>query len=119
VRDELLRRGARVLESRRSVILDTTFVSREYRRHARELAHRFAAAFLFVECRAPESVLRERLRARTGGVSDAREDLLDRFLRAVEPATELPGEERLVVDTTRSAEEAVAEIRRRVEATPV
>ncbi len=119
VRDELLRRGARVLESGRSVILDTTFVSREYRRHARELAQRFAAAFLFVECRAPESVLRERLRGRTGGVSDAREDLLDRFLRAVEPPTELPPEERLVVDTTRSAEEAVAEIRRRAEATPV
>ncbi len=119
VREELLRRGARVLESRRSVILDTTFVSREYRRHARELAHRFTAAFLFVECRAPERVLRERLRGRTGGVSDAREDLLDRFFRAVEPATELPLEERLVVDTTRSAEEAVAAIRRRVEATPV
>jgi predicted kinase len=110
VRDELLRRGARVLESGRSVILDTTFVSRNYRRHARELASRFGAAFLFVECRAPESVLRERLRGRTGGVSDAREDLLDRFLRAREPATELPPEERLVVDTTRSAEEVVAEI---------
>jgi uncharacterized protein len=119
VRAELLRRGARVLESGRSVILDTTFVSREYRRQARELAQRFAAAFLFVECRAPESVLRERLRGRTGGVSDAREDLLDRFLRALEPATELPPEERLVVDTTRNVVEAVAEIRRRAEATPV
>jgi predicted kinase len=92
------------------VILDTTFVSRDYRRHARELAGRFGAAFLFVECRAPESVLRERLRGRTGGVSDAREDLLERFLRAREPATELPPEERMVVDTTGSAEAAVAEI---------
>jgi aminoglycoside phosphotransferase family enzyme/predicted kinase len=110
VREELLRRGARVLESGRPVILDTTFVSRDYRRHARELASRFGAAFLFVECRAPEHVLRERLRARTGGVSDAREDLLQRFLRAREPATELPPEERMVVDTTRSAEAAVAEI---------
>jgi len=110
VRNELLRRGARVLESGRSVILDTTFVSRNYRRHARELASRFGAAFLFVECRAPESVLRQRLRGRTGGVSDAREDLLERFLRAREPATELLPEERMVVDTTRGAEAAVAEI---------
>lgn len=112
VRTEVLRRGALVLESGRPVILDTTFVARDYRRQARELAGRFAARFLFVECRAPESVLRERLRGRTGGVSDAREDLLDRFLRAVEPATELPPEERVVVDTTRSAPEGVAEILR-------
>ena len=97
------------------MILDTTFVSRDYRRHARELASRFGAAFLFVECRAPESVLRERLRGRTGGVSDAREDLLERFLRAREPATELPPEERMVVDTTRSVEAAVAEILARAE----
>ena len=115
VRDELLRRGARVLESGRSVILDTTFVSRDYRRHARELAGRFGAAFLFVECQAPESVIRERLRRRTGGLSDAREDLLERFLRAREPATELPPEEHLGVDTTRSPEEAVTEILARAE----
>ena len=115
VRDELLRRGARVLESDRSVILDTTFVSRDYRRHARELAGRSGAAFLFVECQAPESVIRERLRRRTGGLSDAREDLLERFLRAREPATELPPEEHLGVDTTRSPEEAVTEILARAE----
>lgn len=99
---ELLRRADLVLESGRGVILDTTFAEGVLRGRARDLADRHGAAFRFVECRARTDVLRERLRARKGGLSDAREDLLDSFLARWEPEPE--GESgapsHIVLDTT-------------------
>jgi predicted kinase len=112
VYSEVLRRAGRVLESGRSVILDTTFTSRALRARARELAQEHGARFVFVECRAPAAVLRERLRSRKSGLSDAREDLLDRFLERFEPATDLPPGELVVVDTTRPPDAAVEQILR-------
>jgi aminoglycoside phosphotransferase family enzyme/predicted kinase len=100
VQDEILRRAELVLASGRSAILDTTFSKRALRQRARELATRTGSRFLFVECRVPPEVARERLAARRGGLSDAREDLLDAFLAGWEPVDELPEVEHAVVDAT-------------------
>lgn len=110
---EVLRRAGQVLASGRTVILDTTFRSRELRREARALAGKHGAPFRMVECRIEEEEARRRLRARgSRGVSDAREDLLDAFLASWEPIDELPPAELVRVDTSRPLGEVQAELER-------
>ncbi len=105
VQDELMRRARIVLASGRSVVLDTTFCAASLRMRARDLADDLSVPFRFFECRAPEAVLRERLRSRGRGLSDAGEDLLPRFLRAWETEDGLDPCEKAVVDTTRPVQD--------------
>lgn len=98
---ELFRRADVVLGSGRGVVLDATFRSRDLRRRARALAERHGRPFRFVEAVCDDATLRARLRARVAGVSvsDATEDLLDRFRREFEPVIELPPGEHVAVCT--------------------
>jgi predicted kinase len=64
--------------------------------------------FLLLECRAPEVVLRERLRRRGSGPSDGREEILADFLRSFEPVTELAAAERAEVDASGALPDAAA-----------
>ena len=84
------------------IVLDATFRSRDLRRRARALAERHGRPFRFVEAVCDDATLRARLRARAAGVSvsDATEDLLDRFRREFEPVVELPPGEHVAVRTT-------------------
>jgi aminoglycoside phosphotransferase family enzyme/predicted kinase len=110
---EVLRRAELVLASGRSVIVDASFRAREARARARALAISAGASFAFVECRAPERVVRERLRAREGGsnVSDARLDLYDEFVARYEPVLELDASEHVVVDTSRALAQSLEQLR--------
>ncbi|MBX2797540.1 MAG: AAA family ATPase [Myxococcales bacterium] len=77
----LMERAAHVLRSGRSVVLDASFRTPALCDLARKLADDAGVPCRFVVCRAPEEVLRARLRARGAGHdSDAREPLLDAFL---------------------------------------
>jgi aminoglycoside phosphotransferase family enzyme/predicted kinase len=101
--DELFRRADVVLRSGRGVILDATFRDRDLRRRARELAIRHERPFRFVEAMCDDMTLRARLRGRAAAgasVSDATEELLDRFRRDFEPVTELRTDEHVAVNTT-------------------
>jgi aminoglycoside phosphotransferase family enzyme/predicted kinase len=111
--EELFRRAEVVVAAGRGIILDATFRSRALRLRARDLARRHARRFLFVETVCDDATLRERLRRRAGGpsVSDATEDLLERFRRDFEPVTELAPSEHVRVDTARSVAEQVAAVR--------
>lgn len=100
VQDEILRRAGDVLASGRPAVIDTTFGTRRLRTRARALAHLHHAPFVLYECTAPEETIRERLRERRGGVSDAREGLYARLVAAFEPVVELEPEEHRVVDTS-------------------
>jgi hypothetical protein len=111
---ELLRRAGLVLASGRDVILDTTFRSASLRARTRALAIEHGARFLLAECRVPPDVARARLAARTGGVSDARARLFERFTATWEPVVELPEGEHLVLDGTRPPEALVPAVRARV-----
>lgn len=101
--EEVFRRADIVLGSRRGVILDATFRERDRRRRARDLAIRHGRPFRFVEAVCDDATLRTRLRSRAAAglsVSDATEDLLERFRREFEPVTELPADEHVPVPTT-------------------
>jgi hypothetical protein len=113
--DELLRRARCVIESGRAVVIDASFRSRALRARARELADHLGVSFLFVECRCPEELCRERLeeRRRQRGVSDGRAEIFDAFVAAWEPIDELATAEHIVLDTTRTIAEAVERIAER------
>jgi aminoglycoside phosphotransferase family enzyme/predicted kinase len=113
--DELFRRADVVLHSGRGVILDASFRNRDLRLQARDLAIRHGRPFRFVEAICDDVTLRARLRARAAtrvSVSDATEELLDRFRRQFEAVTELPPDEHVAVTTTLPAAAQVETVRR-------
>lgn len=99
VYEEMLARAEKTLGEGRRVVLDATFRTRAWRARARELAERHGAAFRFVECRADDAVIRERLAAREdpqGWLA-----MYGHFLTLWEPVDELPAQELFRIDTTR------------------
>lgn len=91
-----------VVQSGRTVVLDASFRSQRERAALCDWCRQLGARLLFVECVAPPDTLRTRLRERAQGpsVSDAREELLDAFLRDYQPPRELAPELRCTLDTT-------------------
>ena len=104
VYSELSRRASAVLASGRPVILDASFRARAHRAEARRLAREMGVPFIFLECRAPEALCRERLRERekTRTVSDGRIEVFDAFAQSWEPVDELDASEHVVLDTSES-----------------
>jgi uncharacterized protein len=116
VYEELLRRAEIVLDSGRPVVLDASFRAREQRAAARTLAQRLGIEFLFVECVAPEAILRERLARRAQGrsVSDGRLDVFEAFARSYEAVNELAAQQHLTVDTSGTLAQSFARIEPRL-----
>ncbi len=114
VYSELCRRASAVLASGRPVVLDASFRSRAHRAEVRRLARDRGVPFVFVECRAPEELCRERLRerAKTRSVSDGRIEVFDDFARSFEPVDELEPTEHVVVDTRRELEQRLERLKR-------
>ena len=114
--------AADVLETGRSVILDATFSQRRWRQLAAATARATNASYVFVEAScADRSVLRERLAARRDGasVSDARDDLLDTFLREHEPVTAADPGPCVTIDTSASVDAALREAMHRLSASGI
>ncbi|HXU64919.1 MAG TPA: AAA family ATPase, partial [Polyangia bacterium] len=110
---EILQAAGHVLASGRGVLVDASFASRRWRADAAAAARAAGATFVFVEARAPLDVLRARLAARRtrDSVSDAREDLLDAFVRDYEPVASADSEVTLAIDTTTGDDSARAALR--------
>jgi aminoglycoside phosphotransferase family enzyme/predicted kinase len=113
----LRERASLVLRSGRSVIVDATFRARRERDLTVEAALDAGAEVLFLECRCPPEVTRERLRARAHepSVSDGREEVYEAVTRSSEPVDELLASRHVALDTTlpleRSVELALAQLR--------
>ncbi|BBO92998.1 AAA family ATPase [Desulfosarcina ovata] len=92
--EELLKKGL-------SVIVDATFSRRMQRNCALRLAEAIQVTAVFVECRATESIIADRLRKRESepSVSDARLIHLDAFLSRFEPFQPMANAKHIVVDT--------------------
>jgi predicted kinase len=96
----LLARARTCLSAGRAVVLDACFDSRAERARARALATAAGAPFVFVECRAPESVCRERLRRREVAGEPGWLELFEALLARWEPVDELPADVHRVIDTS-------------------
>lgn len=121
---EVLRRAGVVLTSGRAVVLDASFRGRELRDAARRLATEHGARFLFIECRVPLGVARQRLRRRAekSSVSDGRLEIFDDFVTHWQSVDELPDAQHLVFDTDQPLAANLQLIRQRLPvwpATPV
>lgn len=107
--ETLLLLARKAIEQRESIILDATFSQPEHRRQVIRLAKKLQCRVLFVECRAPDHVIKARLLKREGtqSISDARlqhfEMLKDRYV----PLDEADRSIRLRVDTTGPIHECI------------
>jgi uncharacterized protein len=108
----LLLLAQETLENGNSVVLDATFSARHFRKEALRLAAEMDATIFFVECTAPEEVLKTRLirRESQGGVSDARIKHFDAFRNGFEPLDEIRPDQRIVVHTQKSIDECLGRI---------
>jgi aminoglycoside phosphotransferase family enzyme/predicted kinase/CBS domain-containing protein len=117
---EVLRRAEQVLISGRGVIIDASFRSRVARAAVRDLAGRFHVPLRVVECRADQNASRARLgaRARESSVSDGRIEIFDAFRARFEPVDELPPDDHVLLDTSRSLDETIETLRARLDVCP-
>jgi aminoglycoside phosphotransferase family enzyme/predicted kinase len=117
---EILRCAGVVLDSGRAVVVDASFRSRDWRRKALVLAGSRNVPPLFIECRVPPEVARERLllRETTSVVSDARLPIYDEFRAQFDPLDELPAAAHLVVDTQGPPMESLRVVRERLQTWP-
>lgn len=108
---ELLRRAERGLADGRSVVVDGCFSLAHEREGARAMAVAHGAPFLFVECRASQAALRERLAARDAEVEEPFWQIVaDDLARRSEPVVELPEDEYRVVATDEPDDEVLEEV---------
>ncbi|MBE0479793.1 MAG: ATP-binding protein [Dehalococcoidia bacterium] len=104
--DVMFDQASSLLRNRRSVIIDASFRKAADRRKAYQIAREAGANLWVVECRAPEEVIRERLRRRReeASLSNATLEIFDDLKKAFEPVVGEPGNH-LIVQTTRPVHE--------------
>jgi aminoglycoside phosphotransferase family enzyme/predicted kinase len=95
---ELLSRAGRLLALGESVIADASFISPAQRAAAAETAAAAHADLVQLRCTAPTDTVRQRLAARTGGISDADEKIARQMA-----ALDMPWPEAVTVDTGQPA----------------
>ena len=106
---EMVQMAAKVIKKGESIILDATFSLPEQRRKVLDLAADQKARIVFVECTAPNQVIKTRLWKREGepSVSDARRDHFERFKQRYVPLVEIDKALRMQVDTTQPMDDSV------------
>lgn len=116
--NELFRRAGEQLEKGHTVVLDASFMKRSDRRAAHRIAVKHGAAFLAVECVAPDETIRQRLeeRRRAGSVSDGRWEIFADIKREYDPVTELSPDEHMILDTESSSGNIIASLLQRINA---
>jgi len=107
--DRMLTMAGEELDRTGTVILDATFGTGSLRDQVRDLADGKGAAVFFVECVAPDEVLKSRLAARKTGpsLSDARLGHLEDFRKRFEPLAEINPAAHIQLHTDRPLEENV------------
>jgi predicted kinase len=99
VYSELLGRAGRLLTLGESVIADASFTSPAQRDAAAQAAAAAHADLVQLRCTAPAEVARQRLTARTGGISDADADIARQMA-----AVEAPWPEAVTIDTSAASQ---------------
>ena len=70
-----------------SVVVDATFLKREFREMFAEIARRLQLRFGIVECEANPATLRQRVASRTADASEATVEIIDAQLKSRDPLT--------------------------------
>ncbi|XUX00652.1 MAG: AAA family ATPase [Dehalogenimonas sp.] len=99
------------LKSKDSAIVDATFLSKEQRMKAADIARRNGADFIIIECRLDEDELKLRLQQRMAGVSDGTWQVYLSQKSKAEPVTEVPtGANHVIIDALRPISDNVRHI---------
>lgn len=109
---KLLRMAQEEIDHGRSVILDATFSGCKERLEVRRLGLDRQLEVRFIECSAPDAVVKNRLEARKNrmSASDARRRHFDAFKRRYSPLNGMSPESLLKLDSSRPLGECVQEI---------
>jgi hypothetical protein len=109
----MVERAAEGLTVGETVILDGCFTKKDQRVGAVGLARHLGVPLLVLECRTSEEVIRQRLEQRArkaAAVSDGRWEIYRQQIEEFEPADEISGDERVIVDRSRPVEELLEEL---------
>ncbi|PIP38537.1 MAG: hypothetical protein COX19_12165 [Desulfobacterales bacterium CG23_combo_of_CG06-09_8_20_14_all_51_8] len=100
------------IEKGNSVVLDATFSARRFRDEALRLATDMDANIFFVECVAPDDVMKMRLahRETRPSLSDARLTHFDAFRKGFEPLDDIRPDQRIIVQTENPVEDCMGRI---------
>lgn len=101
------------LRKGRCVVLDATYSSPARRETLRNILDALDAGYLFIECRADDATIRNRLKQReTNGktISDARLEDLDKLGDIYSPPREIDDRYLVTIDTGRSLEKTMEEL---------
>ncbi|MFW5969719.1 MAG: AAA family ATPase [Halofilum sp. (in: g-proteobacteria)] len=107
--ERLLEQARRLLDAGWPVVVDAAFLMRDQREPFLALARKRGIAGVIIDVTAPETVLRERVRARSrrrDDASEADEAVLERQIGLREPVTTDEADRIVTVDTTRDNEPA-------------
>ena len=101
--EKLFAEARNIIDQGDSAILDATFLRREDRRNAQQLAETAGADFLVLECTLDEASVRRRLARRLKGVSvsDGRWEIYGPQKKRFEPVAEVAAERHFLIDTAR------------------
>ena len=111
--DSLLKQSEDCLKLGKGVIVDATFKEPRHRRQFIDLASRLRVPVLFVECRAPEAKILERLKMRAqrpAVVSDATASVYWRQREEFVPLSEIPDSIRIIVNTESDTDEIAGHV---------
>lgn len=109
--DAMFLKAESFLSRGQSVILDATFTKQVLRNQARELAAKYHAEYLMIECSTDKNKLTARLndRIKTDSVSDGRLEILEHQLTQFEPIGD-KNHIHMVIDTSGPLEDNITQI---------
>jgi uncharacterized protein len=108
--ERMLELGIFLAQQGWSVVLDAKYDRVNLRQAVLEAAQTAKIPIRIAQCTAPVEVLRDRLRQRTGDVSDATADLLDSQIRAEEPLTESERAIATILQTEQALESQILDL---------
>lgn len=107
--DALFDKAGKILKDGASVIIDATFIKSAERITAKKLAEKNGAMFYIIECILEEETARSRLEKRMNECtpSDGRWEIYLAQKNSIDPVSEAPASNHIIIDTAKSTEDNV------------
>lgn len=110
--DAMFSTARSILKEGGSVIIDASFIKSIERRRAKGIAEGIRADFFILEVTLEEGLTRQRLaqRLKQGSVSDGRWQIYQQQQGVLEPVTEVPSRNRVIIDTSRPVDDYIRQV---------